>query len=132
MLLSYFGSLFAIGNFIPTGRFTLPEKSIINYEIDNQTRKILLSRGYTLVKLKYSYFCDNCFGIKDYLERKAFENKDQMLLQEILTNNSYAIVEIESPNGYEKLEDPSIEKIKEVLCELMLRKPYECLIEELE
>ncbi len=134
LILSYFGSLFALGSFrFPkTGKMvSLPEKNIIDYELPERTKNYLLTKGFTIVKLEYSWNCENCLEIKNFLEEKALANKNQMILEEIISNVTLAKVEILSPNGEESFVNSTKDELQKAICELFVSPPIECALEEI-
>lgn len=135
LMLSYFGSLFALGTFrLPrTGELVkIPERNIIDYELPEKTRNYLLTKAFTIVKLEYNWNCENCIEIKSFLEEKALFNRNQMILEEIeVSNATFPKVRFLSPNGEKVFINPTEEELQKAICELFVSPPIECALEEI-
>ncbi|MEM5790862.1 MAG: hypothetical protein QXP77_02350 [Candidatus Aenigmatarchaeota archaeon] len=111
----------------PTGRVTLPEKNIIDFELSFEQENLAIRQGKTLVKFFYSNECEGCFEKKDYLENLANKYKDQIILQEILLNISSYEIRFSSFYGQKILKNSSEEEIFKTFCDIMFSPPAECI-----
>ncbi|MDI6798863.1 MAG: hypothetical protein QMD12_02610 [Candidatus Aenigmarchaeota archaeon] len=111
----------------------LPEKNIIDYELDIETEKFLLDRGVTIVKLYYVQACPECLRQKSFLESFANQYSNQIILEEILSNKTTSIPNliISSYRGQRILENATDEEMIDAFCDLMLKPPVGCAVRKI-
>jgi hypothetical protein len=102
---------------------SLPKERII-YSISENQRILAISNGFTLVYLSY-VSQDN--EIKNYLE--SLVNKHNIYLIERLSNENY--LKIESLRGSREIKDPTLNQTIELICQIMIDRPIDCVMREI-
>lgn len=124
-----FGSTFAFALLRSFGNrgneIKIPRQRILNYELNEQQKRYLLRRGFTLIEYTYPVGCMDCIDVKNNLERITQTSENQIFLQELTDGTSK--VTITSLSGQEVLEDPTNEEIEEMACKLLMKKPIWCV-----
>ena len=105
---------------------TIPQSRIINYELNNDQRTLLLKKGYTLIEYFYPDGCLDCAKVKTKLERIVQDSESQIFLQEIskTTENKGVVT---SFNGQKTIENPVETELETPVCEILLNKPLWCV-----
>ncbi len=114
----------------PEESITIPNQKIIDYELNDQQRRYLLQRYYTLIEYRYFTGCMDCIGMKNELERVTQNSDDQIFLQEIVilsTDNTTSSLTITSLRGQKSLDNPSNVEIEEIICNLLISQPIWCV-----
>jgi len=130
-ILLMFGSTFAyaiLSSF--TGQneeIQIPQESILNYELNEQQRKYLRSRGYTLIEYSYPTGCLECIDVKNKLEQITQDSEGQIYLQELTVVGSSSKFTVTSLNGQKILNNPSVEEIETTVCDLLMNRPLWCV-----
>ena len=130
-ILLMFGSTFAyaiLSSF--TGQneeIQIPQEKILNYELDEQQRSYLRSRGYTLIEYSYSTGCLECIDVKNKLERITQDSEGQIYLQELTIVGSSSKLTVTSLNGQKILNNPSVEEIETTVCDFLMKRPLWCV-----
>ncbi|MEM7821785.1 MAG: hypothetical protein QXX38_03190, partial [Candidatus Aenigmatarchaeota archaeon] len=107
----------------------IPEKNIINYELNDRQKYILLQNGKVIAKFIYNINCLECLQQKSYLESFATQYSNQIFLEEITnTTTQNSTLFLESLRGYEVLTNVTQENAFNVFCELMLQPPVDCVL----
>lgn len=115
----------------PTGMAVqVPQEKILNYELSEEQRRYLLSRYFTLVEFYYPMNCLDCGDERMELEGMAQNSEGQIFLQELVSDGNMTLV-ITSRKGQKRLEDPSLEEMSSMICELLLSKPLWCVTSEI-
>jgi hypothetical protein len=133
-VLLMFGSTFAyaILNAL-TGqgsRIQIPRERILNYELNEQQKRYLRSRGFTLIEHYSSPGCMECISVRNKLEYITQNSEDQVYLQELTGEISNKVV-ITSLNGQKILNNPTNEEIENAVCDLLLRRPLWCVTSQI-
>jgi hypothetical protein len=105
---------------------TIPQSRIINYELNNEQRALLLKKGYTLIEYFYPDSCLDCAKVKTKLERIVQDSESQIFLQEVSKVSENKIVAT-SFNGQKIIEDPIETELETPICEILLNKPLWCV-----
>ncbi len=105
----------------------LPEKNIIDYELDVEQKNYLIKRGYTILEYKYPLGCNNCNNDMLYMESLVNEFPKQLFLEEIVENNiTTSELEILSYYGSSSIENPNQNEIMDGICQYMINAPVRC------
>jgi hypothetical protein len=105
---------------------TIPQSRIINYELNNDQRTLLLKKGYTLIEYFYPDGCLDCAKVKNKLEKIVQDSESQIFLQEISKATENKVV-VTSFNGQKTIEDPVETELETPVCEILLNKPLWCV-----
>jgi hypothetical protein len=105
---------------------TIPQSRIINYELNNDQRTLLLKKGYTLIEYFYPDGCLDCAKVKNKLEKIVQDSESQIFLQEISKTTENKVV-VTSFNGQKTIEDPVETELETPVCEILLNKPLWCV-----
>jgi hypothetical protein len=127
-ILLMFGSTFTyalLSSFGKNEEISIPQEKILNYELNEQQRKYLLSKGYTLIEYSYPTTCLDCISVKNYLERITQNSDGKIFLQELIRENHK--VTITSWNGGKTINNPTSKEIEAALCNLLIEKPLWCV-----
>lgn len=118
-----------IQSLYPQQNVQLPTSNIINYELDANLKNALIQYGATIIKFDYNLGCNNCINQKSLLESFANEFKQQIWLQEIVTQSlDESKIDISSFYGEDSLIDANETEIVNSLCNLMVAPPVTCAI----
>jgi len=101
----------------------LPKERIINSISENQ-RILAISNGFTIIYLSY-VSQDN--EIKNYLE--SLVNKHNIYLIERLSNENS--LKIESLRGSREIKNPTLNQTIDLLCQIMIDRPIDCVMREI-
>jgi len=117
----------------PTASLVLPEKNIINYEIGKKEENYLISRGVTIAKFYYTQVCEECWDQKNFLESFVKQNSNQILLEEIESNETgiFPKLILTSFLGRKILENATNEEVLNAFCDLMYSPPAYCAAREI-
>jgi len=105
---------------------TIPQSRIINYELNNDQRTLLLKKGYTLIEYFYPDGCLDCAKVKNKLEKIVQDSENQIFLQEISKATENKVV-VTSFNGQKTIEDPVETELETPVCGILLNKPLWCV-----
>jgi len=112
----------------PEETIIIPNQKIIDYELNDQQRKYLLQRGYTLMEYRYFTGCLDCITMKNDLERITQNSDDQVFLQEILlTDNTTSSLTVTSLRGQKISDNLSNTEIEKIICNLLINQPIWCV-----
>jgi hypothetical protein len=103
----------------------IPQSRIINYELNNGQRTLLLQKGYTLIEYFYPDGCLDCAKVKTKLEKIVQDSESQIFLQEISKASENKIIAT-SYNGQKTIENPKETELETPICEILLNKPLWC------
>lgn len=130
-ILLMFGSTFAYALLNVFGdrgeEIQIPQERILTYELNEQQRRYLRARGFTLIEYSYPTGCLDCISVKSNLERITQNSEDQIFLQELIVSDSSSKLTITSLNGQKTLNNPTDEEIENTICDLLLRRPLWCV-----
>jgi hypothetical protein len=102
----------------------VPKTSIINYDVSSNVYSAFISAGYTVVKFYYNDACTACLTPKSTFENLALNNKNQVLLEELIsTNETVPHIVVSSYKDSITLNQPSADDITNALCDLMASPP---------
>jgi lysine/ornithine N-monooxygenase len=101
----------------------LPKERII-YSISENQRILAISNGFTIIYLSY-VSQDN--EIKNYLE--SLVNKHNVYLIERLSNENS--LKIESLRGSREIKNPTLNQTIDLLCQIMIDRPIDCVMREI-
>lgn len=102
----------------------VPKNNIINYDVSSNVYSSFISAGYTVVKFYYNNACTTCLTPKNTLENLALNNKNQVLVEELVsTNGTVPSIAIASYKDSRTLNQPSADDITNALCDLMASPP---------
>ena len=104
----------------------LPEGNIIDYELTSEQEIRLLTNGKTILRFEYYLTCVECLDQKTLLEGLTNQFSNQILLQEILTDDSTSLT-ITSRYGQEDLKNITQDTVIDSLCSLMADPPVGCI-----
>jgi hypothetical protein len=108
------------------GQVTIPQNRILNYELSNEQKALVLKSGYTLIEYYYPNGCLDCAKIKNKLESIVQDSENQIFLQEI-TGTSENKVIVTSYNGQKSIQDPVETELETPICDILLQKPLWCV-----
>jgi hypothetical protein len=112
----------------PEESIPLPEQQIIDYEIEEKNRRILLQNYYTLIEYRYLTGCEDCVVIKNELVKITQNSDGQIYFQELVSSyNKDPIVTITSLRGQKNLEQPTKEELEETICNILVKRPLWCV-----
>jgi hypothetical protein len=126
MFLSTFAYSFILNfNYSNTNKSeSLPNERIVSSISENQ--KILaISNGFTLIYFNYT---SPNHEIKYYLE-SLITNYNVYLVENLSNENS---LKIESLRGSREIKEPNINQTIDLLCQVMIDKPIDCVMREIE
>ena len=130
-ILLMFGSTFTYALLNAFGekgeRIQIPQEKILNYELNEQQKKYLLSRGYTLIVYSYMTGCLDCITVKNNLERITQNSDGQIFLQEIVKSEGTPKVSIISLNSEKTINNPTSNELENVICDLLIARPLWCV-----
>jgi len=128
MVMSTFG--YAILYATPSPKTGMEIKSsVINYELDENTKLMYMQHSMTFVTL-YHNNKDDAFVnfIRSIPENyKTNLGETQVIVIERIKNVAIPYVKIESINGVKEFNTTDIQAIKHALCELLVFKPVSCV-----
>lgn len=104
----------------------VPEQRILNYELSKEQRKVLLSRGYTLIEFSYPSTCFECENQKVKLEDITQRVDGQVYLQE-LSGGTDSSLTITSLKGQKIIAYTTDEKVQDTICDMVLNPPVWCI-----
>jgi hypothetical protein len=131
LILVYLGSVVPMSRF-KTSTVSLPKENIINYKLTQEQENYAIGIGKTIISFEYDVNCDECLNRKEFLERIALQNKDQIILQEIpATTENLTKLRIVSYYGEKILKNPSENEVWDALCLLMYYPPNYCALREI-
>jgi len=110
-----------------SGKVTLPERNIIDYELAADQESLALSRGMTVAKLYYYIGCMECNEQLSFLEYMARQFPDQIILEEIITNRTTSL-SISSYYGQKNLVNATQEQMLKAFCDVMAKPPITCAV----
>jgi hypothetical protein len=133
-ILLMFGSTFAyaILNALTNrdSRIQIPQERILNYELNEQQKRYLRRKGFTLIEHYSSPGCMECINVRNKLEYVTQNSEGQIFLQELTGEVSNRVV-ITSLNGQKILDNPTNEEIENAVCDLLLRRPLWCVTSQI-
>lgn len=114
-------------SFAPTKTIEIPKQNIVE-KLNTEQENYLIEKGYTILKIQYNVNCEKCLAQKIFLEQIASspQFKNQVFLEEILTDTKTPKIEMISMYGRKILENESEEKIIDALCEIIINPPVQC------
>lgn len=128
MLVSTFAFSFLQSIRVPSsGKVTLPERNIIDYELTVDQENLALSRGMTIAKFYYYTGCMECNEQLSFLEYMAKQFPEQIILEEIMTNRTTSL-SIESYYGQKNLVNATQEQMFQAFCDVMVKPPVACAV----
>ncbi|MDI6825651.1 MAG: hypothetical protein QMD36_00430 [Candidatus Aenigmarchaeota archaeon] len=104
----------------------IPQDRILNYELNEEQRRYLLTRGFTLIEYSYPTGCLECINVKNNLERITQISDGQIFLQELIKEGTPKLT-ITSWNGGKTLNDPKSKEAETLICDLLIEKPLWCV-----
>lgn len=119
-------------SFLPKKKVSLPDKTIIDYKLTVEQEDMAVRLGKTIVTLKYPSNCsfvEECGSLKLFLENFARSYSDQIILEEIESEDFS--LRVMSYYGEEESKDFSSEKVLDILCDLMFKPPVMCAAREI-
>ena len=102
----------------------LPSERILNYLTESQ-RILAISNDFTIAYFNYTSQYDE---VKSYLESLAF--KHYFYLVENFSNER--TLKVESIKGSREIKDPNLNQTIDILCQIMIDIPIECVMREIE
>lgn len=124
------GSVIAsfLGSFNPAEEeVEVPQQRVLTYRLNDQQRKYLLTRGYTLIEFSYPPVCFECENQKVKLEDIVARSDGQVYLQELSGQSDSSTLAITSLKGQKTIEYSSDEKVRDTVCDMMLNAPIWCI-----
>jgi len=104
-------------------RVEIPKEKILN-KISEEERNLALQYGYTLIYYNYSNEYDE---IKNYLESLTYDKAIILIL-----NRGEEKIIVESLKGNRELYKPSLNETFNLVCEIAIDSPLDCLLREIE
>lgn len=101
----------------------LPERNILDYELNEEEKTLALQRGKTLVTLRCS---ENCTELKNFLESFARQEK-QIILQEVSGEEELSVFSLV---GGKNVRNATIDSAYDLLCRYMLQPPVDCALRQ--
>jgi hypothetical protein len=112
----------------PQETISLPNQKIIDYELNEQQRKYLLQRGYTLMEYRYFNGCLDCIDVRKELQSLTQNSDGQIFLQELITTqNTTSSLTVTSLKGQKVLQDPTKGEIQDTICNILIDQPIWCV-----
>ncbi len=105
----------------------IPQEKILNYELNDQQKKYLLPKGYTLILYSYTTGCLDCITVKNDLERITQNSDNQIFLQEVVKSEGISVVTIVSLNGGKTINNPTINELENSICDVLIQRPLWCV-----
>lgn len=105
----------------------IPQEKILNYELSEQQKQYLLSKGYTLIEYSYPTGCLDCINVKKDLEKITQISDDQIYLQELTNSGEVSKLTIVSLNGGKTTNNPTITETETSVCDLLIKKSLWCV-----
>jgi len=102
----------------------LPTERIIT-SISETQRILAISNGFTLIYFNYT---SPTSEIKSYLESLA--NRHYIYLIENPSNEDF--LKVESRLGSREIKDPNLNQTIDLLCRIMIDRPIDCVMREIE
>lgn len=130
-ILLMFGSTFTYALLNAFGekeeKIQIPQEKILNYELNEQQKKYLLPKGYTLILYSYTTGCLDCINVKNDLERITQNSDNQIFLQEVVKSEGISVVTIVSLNGGKTINNPTINELENSICDVLIQRPLWCV-----
>ena len=130
-ILLMFGSTFTYALLNAFGekeqKLQIPQEKILNYELNEQQKKYLLPRGYTLILYSYTTGCLDCITVKNDLERITQSSDGQIFLQEVIKSEGVPMVLITSLNGGKTINNPTSKELENAICDVLIQRPIWCV-----
>ena len=101
---------------------TLPTEKIVSYLTENQ-RILAISNGFTIIYFNYTSLYDE---VKSYLE--SLTSQHYIYLVENPSNKRF--LKVESLRGSREIINPNINQTIELLCQIMIDRPIDCVMRE--
>jgi hypothetical protein len=128
LILVYLGSMIPMVG-LRGKTVSLPRENIINYRLTEGQEDYAIKLGKTVISFEYDVNCEACLKQKEFLEKIATENKNQIILQEISTNLSNSTkLRFISYYGEKTLRNASENEVWDTLCVLMINPPTYCAL----
>ena len=102
----------------------LPTERIIS-SISEDQRILAISNGFTIVYFNYTSPANE---LKPYLE--ALANRHYVYLIENPSNEDF--LKVESTLGSREIKNPTLNQTIDLLCRMMIDRPIECVMREIE
>jgi len=122
-MLNYFGKT--------EEKLEIPEQKILNYELNEQQKKTLLPRGYTLILYSYTTGCLECIDVKKDLESITQNSDGQIFLQEVIKNEGVPTITISSLNGGKTINSPTNSEVENAICNIIVQRPLWCVSQQI-
>jgi len=107
----------------PSKEEGLPKQKILSYITENQ-RVLAISNGFTIIYFNYTSPSDE---IKSYLEALAL--KHNIYLIENFSDQRF--LKVESLRGSREISDPDLNQTIDILCQIIIDRPIECVMREI-
>jgi thiol-disulfide isomerase/thioredoxin len=106
--------------------------NIVDFELTREQENELIQNRKTILKFYYSLDCNSCMEQKSFLEElvKSEGYKNQLFLERILANVTEPSLTIISAYGGKFLPNATKDEILDVLCDLMVSPPEECVLKK--
>jgi len=102
---------------------TLPQERILSHIAENQ-RILAISNGFTIIYFNYSSPSDE---LKSYLE--SLTSNHYVYLVENLSNQRF--LKVESLRGSREINNPDLNQTIDILCQIMVDRPIDCVMREI-
>ncbi|MEM5811637.1 MAG: hypothetical protein QW641_02015 [Candidatus Aenigmatarchaeota archaeon] len=99
--------------------------NIVEYEFDENIKKLLIQNYRTLITFKYNLDCEECLDTLYFLKDLVNRNTNQLFLQIISNERNYSI-KIESMFGNKELNTPNTTEILKAICDLVYIELTDC------
>ncbi len=101
----------------------LPTQRILSYMSEPQ-KTLAISNGFTIIYFNYTSPYDE---VKSYLE--ALARDYYVYVIESYSTERY--LRVESLKGSREIKDPNINQTIDVLCQIMINRPIDCVLREI-
>lgn len=99
--------------------------NIVEYEFDENIKKLLIQSYRTLITFKYNLECEECLDTLYFLKDLVNRNTNQLFLQIINNERNYSI-SIESIFGNKELKTLNTTEILKAICDLVYIELADC------
>jgi hypothetical protein len=110
-----------------SGQVKLPDKNVIDYELDSEQENLALTSGLTLAKIYYYSGCVDCNTKMSFLEYIASQYPDQIIVEEVMTNRTTSL-SIKSYYGQKNFVNATQDQMFKAFCDVMVQPPITCAV----
>jgi hypothetical protein len=106
---------------------TLPSTNVVEYELTTDQENLAVQDGKTILKFYYTQSCIECINQKPFLESIANQFSDQIILEEVISQNERpSTLLVFSYYSQKNLFNATSGQIIDTVCDVMLKPPASC------